>query len=172
MTNLRSALPDLPVALAVLLAAGSPALAQSVSFPGLEGHSIVARYDEAITTRRGEVFRYQWNDRVYFSTKGRIFHRFSVDGDRPGRARTYEAVGDEQGVGDGRMAKYRWTGSGITRQWRNPRGVTLRQTIDISATAGGYACRMAVERISGSRGSATPVGQTCRVVRGNAVAGQ
>ena len=148
----------------------SAALSQYHGMQALEGHSIVVNFQEQVTSRRGKSFQAVWRDRVYFSTKGRIFHRFDRQNQRPDRSRNYELVGDEAGQGDDRRAKFAWTGQGITRQWVNRRGVTLQQTIAITPTGSGYSCQMTVSR-SGNRGTSTPLGQTCRVVSGNVLAG-
>ena len=158
--------------LACLPAATIPSnvIAQSHGMKALEGHSIAVDYQEQVTTRRGQVTQETWRDRIYFSTKGRIFHRFDRQSPRPDRSRNFETVGDEAGRGDDRRAKFVWTGQGITRQWTNRRGVTLKQTITITPTSNGYSCHMSVSR-SGNRGTITPLGQSCRVVSGNILAG-
>ena len=83
---------------------------------------------------------------------------------------SFETMGDETGRGADRRAKYGWTGQGISRQWTNPFGVTLRQTIAITPTGQGYACQMEIIR-AGHRATFTPLGQTCRVVNGNILDG-
>jgi hypothetical protein len=135
-----------------------PAPAQGLSFANLEGHSIIAEYQEVIVPPRGPSIQQTWRDRVYFSTKGRIFHSFALQSSLPQNSGVFEAVGDQEGAGAGPRSKYTWTGQGIARQWT------------IAPTGGGYGCRMTVERLS-AFGGATPLGQSCQVVRGNVLAG-
>ena len=157
------------VCLAVAFAMGNPVLAQAQGLRNLEGHSIIVDYREQIVTPRGS-FQVTWGDRIYISTKGRIFHRFNTQSTNPNFGGSFETVGDEAGRGDDRRAKFVWTGQGISRQWTNRRGVTLRQTISITPTGSGYSCHMTIDRF-GARGMITPLGQTCRVVSGNVLAG-
>ena len=166
---MRSNLACLLAGLAAIVSPGI-ALAQSPGMKALEGHSISVDYQEQVTNRRGESWTDVWRDRIYISTKGRIFHRFDRQSPRSDRNRNFETVGDEAGRGDDRRAKFVWTGQGISRQWTNQRGVVLRQTITVMPTGSGHSCHMTVTR-SGNRGTVTPLGQTCRVVSGNILAG-
>jgi len=148
---------------------GSHSGAQALTMADLEGHSVILDFEEIVTTGRGEPFQQRWQNRVYFSTKGRIFDQFNRSSPRSGQSRSWEAVGDEEGFGEGRAPKFVWNGQGVTRQWANRRGHTRRQTITITPSGNGYSCYMTLER-SGGRGFSHVVDQSCRVVRGNAVA--
>jgi hypothetical protein len=146
-----------------------PAASQTLRFADLEGYSIAADYQEMVTTRRSGSFQQTWSDRIYFSTKGRIFHRFSRQSTRPEYARSRESVSDEEGQGDGHGVSYHWTGSGIAREWTNRRGNRIRQSITITPTSNGYVCQISVERFAG-RGTTISLGQTCQVIKGNILA--
>lgn len=114
------------------------ALAQSLTPSELEGHSIVAEFVENVTTGRGESFGITWHDQVYFSTKGRILHRMNVTDSRPNKSRFGEAISDAtRDMGQG--VKYQWSGSGITRQWYNGRGLPFQQTISIARAQDGFS---------------------------------
>jgi len=144
--------------------------AQTLRFNDLEGHSVVSEYTEEVMTRRFGPYRATWKDRVYFSTKGRIFHRFNRQSSIPGMDRHAENVSDDEGRIEGRGAAFRWTGDGIVREWTNPRGIHIRQSISISPSGAGFSCRLSVER-STRRGRAYPISQLCRVIKGNVLAG-
>jgi hypothetical protein len=147
----------------LMAAMQTPAIGQSAGFAALEGKSISVDYREQITTPRGQVLRQTWRDRIYISTKGRIFHRFDLQSSMPGNTRTFETFGDESGRGAERRARYVWTGQGISRQRTNRRGVALRQTITIVPTGTGYSCQMTLERSSNAT-PVSPLGQSCRVL--------
>jgi hypothetical protein len=142
-----------------------------VSMQSLYGHSIVAEYSEAVSSRRAGDFTVVWHDRIYISDKGRIFHKFQVNSSRAGRDRDLELVGNEAGIGEGTQAKYRWTGSGFSRSWTNGRGHLLSQTITVSGSPGALSCSMSVQR-GGGRGSSFGRGQSCSIVAGNVLAGR
>jgi hypothetical protein len=149
-----------------------PAAAPDALFNALEGHSIVADLHESLMTGRGETFENRWRDRVYISTKGRIFHRFDSKSTRPGVGGVREFVGEADGSGEGRGAKYVWTSNGLSRQWVNRRGTTLRQSIFISRSGDGFSCSMRIERLAGGQPRTIDARQSCRVFRGNVLAGQ
>jgi hypothetical protein len=151
-----------------VLGTAGHALAQDSLFAALEGHSVIVDLREEVATPRG-TFEFLWRDRVYISTKGRIFHRFDVRSTHPILHGQRELVSDG---GPGRGGKYIWTGNALTRQWVNKIGVLVRQTIAISRSQSGFTCHMTVERPAGGRGQVIDRGQTCRVVRGNVLAGQ
>lgn len=155
-------------ALSLITCCSSFAVAQTSSFGALEGHSIISTYAEEISSRRMGTFEIVWHDTIYFSTKGRIFHRISQENSRKGDSRR-DIVGDEGGRNDGQGTAFRWVGNGVTREWINPRGVRIRQSIQISPAGGGYACRASIER-RGRGGQARVVQESCRVLAGNALA--
>jgi hypothetical protein len=163
MRTVVEAAAALGLAAACCLAGPTAGLAQDVTFASLQGRSIVVEYREHIRNRRGEDMSAVWKDLVYFSGKGHIFHKMDMSG--PHGAKEKYGIGDESGAGEGGPA-FRWDGHGITRSWTNPRGIRLRQTIDIFRTASGFGCRMSIQRTN-SRATVTVAGQTCRVVNGN-----
>lgn len=139
---------------------------QTVQFSALEGHSIISDYEEKILSRRSGSFSNKWHDELYFSTKGRIFHRFSMDNGRRGDHRNRDSVSEEDGSNDGQGAAFRWIGNGVMREWTNRRGIRLRQTILVYPSANGYSCKASVER-NGRAGNARVLRENCRVVSGN-----
>lgn len=162
----------LTICAATLVASGA-AWSQTSSFAGLGGHSISAEYKEEVMTGRAGSFRLVWREQVYFSTKGRIFHRSDRRSSRPDFERQSENISDPDGQGDGREAKFRWVSDGIVREFTTPRGIHIRHSIAISRSGGGFTCRVTIER-SASRftPSADELGQSCRVVKGNIIAGR
>lgn len=145
------------------------AAAQAVSFSSLEGHSIISDYHEISETRRFGPIQRRWRDRIYFSSRGRIFHKLNVTNTlRPGDY-SREFVSSESGESDGRGAPFRWAGDGLTREWTNQFGLRMRQSVTISPTGGGYACRMAIERSGANIGYTRVTQQSCRVIKGNAL---
>lgn len=156
--------------ISVLMISSSGLSAQTLRFSDFEGYSVVAEYEEEVVTRRRGSFRATWRDRVYFSTKGRIFHRFQRQDSRPNRDRDVENVGDEDGLSEDKKSVFRWSGDGITREWTNNRGIRIRQSIAISRSGDGFACRVSIDR-SSIRGSVVPIGRSCRVFKGNVLAG-
>lgn len=140
------------------------AKAQPLTLEALSGYSIVSRHEEILDFPNGRSVRQVWNDRVYFSTKGRIFHKFNLDSDHAASGRALEMIGGEQG----KLGTFRWGGDGITRQWRNPRGGVGHQSFHITGRGGIYACRLSLERV-GMMLTARPISQRCTVVKGNAL---
>jgi hypothetical protein len=108
--------------LVLALVLGNAPAAQTIPSP-LLGQSIQAEYVKLFESRRAGQIRQAWSDQVYISTKGRIFHRHKRGSTQPEGSRSFEAVGDDDGGGDGRNVPYRWTGSGLSREWVNRRGV-------------------------------------------------
>jgi hypothetical protein len=152
-----------------LVAAGavwtSPAHAQGSLQAGLKGHSIIANLSEVVMSRRRGTASLNWSTIVYISEKARIFARHDVKSSDPSRQKFREI--SPEGEGSGGNVQFQWTGAGLARQWVNRNGNTVRQTISISATPSGYACRLSVSR---ARGRVQVMSQSCRVVKGNAVA--
>ncbi len=95
----------------LMAAMQTPAIGQSAGFAALEGKSISVDYREQITTPRGQVLRQTWRDRIYISTKGRIFHRFDLQSSMPGNTRTFETFGDIR-PGRGTSGEVRLDGPG------------------------------------------------------------
>ncbi|HEV7339244.1 MAG TPA: hypothetical protein VGO06_24980 [Bosea sp. (in: a-proteobacteria)] len=147
-----------------LVASSSGARAQALGQEALAGYSIASHYEEVLEFPNGNFVRQIWRDRLYFSTKGRIFHKFALESGHPASDRAFEAISGEGGGGG-----FRWVGNGVSRPWRSPRGGTGTQSFHISAQAGGYSCRMSLERL-GMRLTARPVSQSCRVTKGNILA--
>jgi hypothetical protein len=147
-----------------LVLSDAPA-AQTIPSP-LLGQSIQAEYVELFESRRAGQIRQAWSDQVYISTKGRIFHRHKRGSTEPEGSRSFEAVGDDDGGGDGRNVPYRWTGSGLSREWVNRRGVQVQQWIQVTPTPNGFACRTGVTRSPG-RNRVTVLSESCRIVPGN-----
>lgn len=143
----------------------SRAHAQGSMQTSLQGHSIIANLSEVVMSRRRGTASLNWSTAVYISEKSRIFARHDVSSSDPSRQQFREVSPDNEGTGG--SAQFRWTGSGLSRQWVNRNGNTIRQTISISVTPSGYACRLSMSR---ARGHAQTVSQRCRVVKGNAVA--
>lgn len=140
--------------------------AQTPGFSALEGRSIVSDYEEEILSKRSGSFNNKWHDELYFSTKGRIFHRLSMDNGRRGDHRNRDSVSEEDGSNDGQGAAFRWIGNGVMREWTNRRGIRLRQSILVYPSADGYSCKASVER-NGRSGNARVIRENCRVVLGN-----
>jgi len=146
------------------------AFAQPADLSKLRGNSIIAEYEETITSRRGAEFRQTWRDRIYISTLGRIFHKFDRQSSRPGRNRDFEALSDTSTPGSPRDRKYQWSKEGLSRQWISRRGTPVRQSIIFSQDSEGLKCRMLIDYGS-ARWFSRPVWQSCRVVNGNILAG-
>jgi hypothetical protein len=147
-------------------ALGQPALAQAVSLDALKGHSVLLSHHERVHRRNGEVFEVSWNDRIYVSSEGRIFHRVDRRSTRPGRGAQREVVGEAEGGG----RRFRWTGQGLVRAWTNREGRQIGQTVQFSSTGSGLGCAMSVSRQG--RAYVQTISSSCRVVRGNVFAGQ
>ncbi len=158
----------MPILLAIILSwlavCSSGARAQAPNLEALAGYSITSQYEEILQFPNGNSVRQVWRDRVYFSTKGRIFHKFTLESESPGLDRAFETVSGETGSGG-----FRWVGDGVTRPWRSPRGGTGSHSFHLSGSAGGFACRMSLERF-GMRLTARPVSQSCKVMKGNVLA--
>jgi len=154
------------VALTFFLLLSPPAAAQNSMFGGLEGHSIISDYEEELLNSSGLVSRFVWRDVLYFSTKGRIFHRSVQHGYRHNYRNEVVGDGASRGFSNG---VFRWDGSGVVREWFNNRiGTKFRQSISITSGARGAACRTAVQRLGGTT-VATVVRENCRVIKGNAL---
>lgn len=160
----------LPIGLLAASMLSTTSSAQGLRFSDLEGHSVISEYTEEVMTRRYGAYRATWSDRICFSTKGRIFHRFNRQASIPEMDRDAENVSDGDRRVEGRGAAFRFAGDGIVREWTNRRGIQIRQSISISPTGGGFGCQVTIVR-SHIRGSAYPIGQSCRVVKGNVLAG-
>jgi hypothetical protein len=159
----------LPCLAGLTLSFTAPSEAQTIP-PALQGYSIRAEYVELVESRRAGQVRQVWSDQVYISTKGRIFHRHDRRSTRPEGSRSFEAVGDEAS-GEGREARYRWVGNGLSREWTNRRGIRLQQWIRLMPASGGFTCRMGVDRYP-SRGRVSVLSESCTVVPGNILAGR
>lgn len=146
-----------------------PAFSQAVSFSALEGHSIISDYHEISETRRFGPIQRQWRDRIYFSSRGRIFHKINVTNSLRPEDFSREFVSSEAGESEGRGAPFRWVGDGLTREWTNQRGVRLRQSVTINPAGSSYSCRMTIERSGASSGHTRVTQQSCRVIKGNAL---
>ncbi len=140
------------------------ALAQQVSLDDLRGYSLMINQDEVINRRRGGTERRSWNEQIYVSSEGRVFHREDRKSDA-GRDRFRENVGSAQGGG----RKFSWTGDGFSRSWVNQRGRDIRQHIRVVRTQSGFGCAMDIERTG--RGTIDILRSSCRVIRGNVFAG-
>jgi hypothetical protein len=149
----------------------SGAAAQGVTLDQLKERSIVVAYTETVNTPQGS-YSQTWRESVYVSSLGRVFHRSNLASTRAGSSRSFDAVGDQGGAGEGSIRKFAWTGNGFSRQWTNPRnGTMLRQTIVVAGSGGRFSCHMTVERLNRPAVSAAH-GQSCRVTTGNVFAGR
>jgi hypothetical protein len=154
------------IAAASLLSGTVPALAQSSLMSALQGHSIVARYSEAVMSRRHGSFSLDWSLSIYVSSKGRIFTKQDIRSSDPARDRHHLVAPEEGGVRG--YTPFQWSEDGLTRSWVSAGGNPVRQSVIISQTPGGFECRVVIQR---GRGRTSVLGQSCRVVRGNMVAG-
>ena len=161
--SLRHVLRGASFAPLVILALGSPsALAQAVSPAELQGHSVIVDYQEMLHGGQGARL-VAFNDRVYISTKGRIFHRLDRRGGLDG-GRSREAVSEGGSVRGGR---FQWDGQGrLVRAGRNLRGDPVPITITFERSGGGFTCAFHVDR-SYIRASQQVVRNSCQVVAGN-----
>lgn len=154
-------------ALALALASGTPTHAQDGLFARLQGHSITVNYAEVLTFPNGFSFQRSITERIYISTKGRIFQKTLVDSTAPRDNRQSETFGEATGGG----RNFTWTGSGLFRRGRRPNGVVFTETIPVTPTAGGgFSCRYILERF-GSRAAVSGQRHSCRVSRGNLFGG-
>lgn len=154
---------DLAAALVLILGASGPA--QAVDLSDLRGKSIRSTYTEIINSPRGS-FRQTWQNQIYISTQGRIFHRVNIVSDIP-----QNNVSRDLLAGEGRGRPYRWNGA-FVRQFMNPRnGVRIFDRIDVSGSAPGSRCTQTIERL-GARSVIQPVSQSCVVVAGNVLGGR
>lgn len=153
------------LAVSALIASGSVLSASAQTFEALEGKSIVAQYSEVILLGNGRNFSQTWTEIVYVSSKGRIFHRHDLKSGSVGNQGSHEAIGDREGAGESRQAKFAWTGSALSRQWTNRRGVHFRQIINVS----GSGCSMSLLRENIRNFTARETAQSCKVVSGNAL---
>jgi hypothetical protein len=140
-------------------------MAQGSLQSSLQGHSIIANLSEVVMSRRRGTASLNWTTTVYISEKSRIFARHDLKSNDPSRTKLREVSPEDDGAG-GRV-QFRWAGNGLSRQWVNRNGNTIQQTIAISVTPSGFACRLSVSR---ARGRVQVLSHSCRVVKGNAVA--
>lgn len=147
------------ICLTTLLAACTNAAA--LDLRDLEGKSIVATYTEQVSGPRG-TFRSVWRDKIYVSTKGRIFQKFNFTSES---GRMY-GVAQENVSGETRRA-FRFNGSGLERTFANPRtGIQIRYAIEFSGAAIGAPCHISISR-SGGWLQFSELGQSCVIVQGN-----
>lgn len=155
------------VGIATLATISFAPAAPAQTFEALEGKSIIAQYSEVISMNNERNFSQTWTDIVYVSSKGRIFHRHDRKSGSAANEGSHEAIGDREGAGESRKAKFAWTGSVLSRQWKNSRGVHFRQIINVN----GSGCSVSLSRQNaGHFFSARETSQSCRVVPGNALA--
>ncbi|MCW6508646.1 hypothetical protein [Lichenifustis flavocetrariae] len=132
----------------------------------LEGYSVIGERQEEIPDEQPP-FTQTFHERIYFGRDGRIFSKQTVESGNPHNAGSFAMI---SGQDYGQQAPFQWTGSGVGRQWTNPtNGVILTMTIDVRRTSKGFSCALDLER----QGYAKRIElrrETCRVVRGNAVA--
>ena len=140
--------------------------AEVENFPSsLIGYSIVAERIETINEQ--PPFDQHWHERLYFSRDGRIFSKQTLESGNPNNAGSFAMLSDQSYNG---QVPFQWNGSGVSRQWTNPRnGVVLTMSISLHKAGAGYACDLDLGR-QGYAGTITLKSQRCRVFRGNAVA--
>jgi len=136
----------------------------------LQGYSIVVSYSEIVNTRHGS-FHQTLTVKLYVSSKGRIFTKHSMVSDRPGRTRSRDFISGEESDSAG-VGRYTWSASGLSRHWINGRGRSITETIAIQGSGGNFSCQMSLSRGGGGGGGAAVTGSSCRVFKGNAVAGR
>lgn len=154
------------LAIAMLSAFGiTQAAGQEIKFSELEGHSIAIEYVESISFNGREAVPYHWNDTIYVSTKGRIFH--SSKQRSAARTSDYnrETVSELVGADFGQTGQFRWNEHGFVREWRRT-GVRIRYTVTLTRSRSGFTCRAAIERF-GSSNSVSLIREKCRVMKGN-----
>jgi hypothetical protein len=157
---------SIAIACTALLSWADTASAQSSLMAALQGHSIVARYSEAVMSRRRGSFSLDWSLSIYVSSKGRIFAKQDIKSSDPGRDRHHLVAPEEGGVRGN--TPFQWSAGGLTRSWVGGNGNPIRQSVLITPSPGGLECRLVIER---GRGRTSVLGQSCRVVKGNIVAG-
>jgi hypothetical protein len=127
----------------------------------LKGHSVVVQYTEVVSGRRhtGELV---WTQAIYVSSQGRLF----VSVNRRGNSRRgYLHADITPGSNDsGGSTPFKWTKTGLTREWRDRRGRSLHQMIEIAQSQGRFTCKMVITR-SGFASMANH--QICTIVVGN-----
>jgi hypothetical protein len=143
----------------------TPAAGQEIRFSELEGHSIAIEYVESVSFNgRGSV-PYQWNDTIYVSTKGRIFHSSKQKSAARTSDYSSETVSELVGADFGQTGQFRWHENGFIREWVRL-GTRIRYTVTLARSRSGFTCRAAIERFS-SRNSASLLREKCRVMKGN-----
>lgn len=141
------------------------ALGQEIKFSELEGHSIAIEYVESVSYNGREAVPYQWNDTIYVSTKGRIFH--SSKQKSVARTSDYhrETVSEIVGADFGQTGQFRWNENGFVREWITL-GMRIRYRVILARSRTGFTCQAVIERF-GNRDKASLLREKCRVVKGN-----
>lgn len=155
----------IPIAIAlVALAMPGTAVGQSDLQTQLKGHSIVMQYTEVVHGRR-RTENIVWNQKIYISSRGRLFVRVDVDGKR--RTTRHEITPGSDSSGG--ATPFGWTQNGLARAWRDRRGRMVRQTIEITRSGSGFTCRATITRAAFASGAGH---QVCAVVVGNPLGGK
>ncbi|MGN6096016.1 MAG: hypothetical protein ACTHP8_07230 [Bosea sp. (in: a-proteobacteria)] len=150
--------------LATLFTAAA-AYSQDVVLSDLSGHSISIDYVEGLSNNGGPFVSYFWSDRIYVSTKGRLFHSTKQKSALRNSGYSHEAVSELVGPDPSQSGKLLWSEQGLVREWIRGRA-RIRYAILLSRTKSGFACRAVIERFSAGVESRT-VRESCRVTRGN-----
>jgi hypothetical protein len=143
----------------------TPAFGQEIKFSELEGHSIAIEYVEGLSFNGREAVPYHWNDTIYVSTKGRIFHSSKQKSATRTSDYNRETVSELAGADFGQTGQFRWNENGFIREWVRT-GVRLRYTVTLARSRSGFTCRATIERFGG-RASASLIREKCRVMKGN-----
>lgn len=151
--------------LAAALSATAGASAQGLNPADLEGYSITIQYTEGVSYNGAPSVPYFWDDKIYISTKGRIFHTTKQQSSLRSSDYSKDTVSETVSADFSNAGKFRWTESGIVRGWfRNK--FRIQYSIYIDRTRSGFTCRALIERF-GYGVQTQQIRQSCRVVRGN-----
>lgn len=156
------------VTLLAVLAAPISASSQIISFPDLAGHSISIEYVEGVSNNGGPFVSYVWLDKIYISTKGRLFHSSKQQSALRSSDYNHESVSELAGSDPLQSGKFRWSEHGLVREWIRGR-IRIRYSVVVSRTRSGFSCRAVIERFGAGFESRT-IRESCRITRGNILA--